>query len=169
MRVAIENIRALMADACRAAAVPEDDIEVVVEHYLAGELRGKSSHGVAKSCFEPRYFAHREGVPPVVREYGALAVVDARREIGPGSGVAQRRLPAGLAHRRGLRPRHGGAPGAAQLPRVVSRRDRGRRHLRRGPGPSSSRAGNQLPSTAQSGTQQHALTAHRWLRFRGGP
>ncbi len=83
MRVAIENIRALMAGACRAAAVPEDKIEVVVEHYLGGELRGKSSHGVAKFCFEARYFAHREDAPRVVREHGALAVVDARREIGP--------------------------------------------------------------------------------------
>ncbi len=63
--------------------MPEDNIEVVVEHYLAGELRGKSSHGVAKFCFEARYFAHREGVPRVVRAHDTVAVVDACREIGP--------------------------------------------------------------------------------------
>ncbi|WP_331738340.1 Ldh family oxidoreductase [Embleya sp. NBC_00896] len=76
-------LRTLMADACRAASVPHDRVDAVVEHYLAGELRGKSWHGVAKFCFESRFFHHRQGTPRVVREHGALAVVDARREIGP--------------------------------------------------------------------------------------
>ena len=53
------------------------------DHYLAGELRGKSSHGVAKFCFESRFFAQREGSPQILREHGALAIIDARREIGP--------------------------------------------------------------------------------------
>jgi L-2-hydroxycarboxylate dehydrogenase (NAD+) len=83
MKVAIESIRALMVDVCRAADVPDDKVDFVVDHYLAGELRGRSSHGVAKFCFESRFFSHRKGAPRVVRERGALAVVDAQREIGP--------------------------------------------------------------------------------------
>ncbi|MEV6981731.1 Ldh family oxidoreductase [Sphaerisporangium sp. NPDC051017] len=83
MRVAIEKLRALMSAACRAADVPEQEIALVVEHYLAGELRGKTSHGVAKFCFESRFFRERQAPPEVVRERGVFAVIDAHREIGP--------------------------------------------------------------------------------------
>ncbi|MGH3754846.1 MAG: hypothetical protein ACRDRP_19535 [Pseudonocardiaceae bacterium] len=76
MKVAIESIRALMVDVCRAADVADDKVDLVVDHYLADELRGKSSHGVAKFCFESRFFSHRKCAPRVVRERGALAVVD---------------------------------------------------------------------------------------------
>jgi LDH2 family malate/lactate/ureidoglycolate dehydrogenase len=54
-----------------------------VEHYLAGELRGKASHGVAKFCYESQFFAERQAAPEVVRERGVFAVIDAHREIGP--------------------------------------------------------------------------------------
>lgn len=87
MKVAIESLRELMVEACRAASVPMDKAGYVVDHYLAGELRGRTSHGVAKFCFESRLFPQREGSPQIVREHGALAVIDARREIGPISAV----------------------------------------------------------------------------------
>ena len=83
VRVAIEELRALMAAACHAAGVPERETAVVVDHFLAGELRGKSSHGVAKFCFESRLFRERQAPPEVVRERGVFAVIDAHREIGP--------------------------------------------------------------------------------------
>jgi len=83
VRVAIEELRALMAAACHAAGVPERETAVVVDHFLAGELRGKSSHGVAKFCFESRFFRERQAPPEVVRERGVFAVIDAHREIGP--------------------------------------------------------------------------------------
>ncbi|MFF4410400.1 Ldh family oxidoreductase [Streptomyces sp. NPDC001404] len=82
-QVDIRRVRALMARACEAAGVPQEKAGFVVDHYLAGELRGKPSHGVAKFCFEVRFFSHRIGAPRIQREYGALAVVDAQREIGP--------------------------------------------------------------------------------------
>ncbi|MFF8177729.1 Ldh family oxidoreductase [Streptomyces chartreusis] len=72
-----------MLQTCREASVPEEKSAFVVDHYLTGELRGKASHGVAKFCFESRLFPQREGSPRIVREHGALAVIDARREIGP--------------------------------------------------------------------------------------
>jgi len=72
-----------MAAACHAADVPERETAVVVDHFLAGELRGKSSHGVAKFCFESRFFREREAPPEVIRERGVFAVIDAHREIGP--------------------------------------------------------------------------------------
>ncbi len=81
--MAIEELRALMAAACHAAGVPERETALVVEHFLAGELRGKSSHGVAKFCFESRFFRARQVPPEVVRERGVFAVIDAHREIGP--------------------------------------------------------------------------------------
>lgn len=83
MRVPIEQLRDLMTRICRTAGLTDAQSVTVVEHYLAGELRGKPSHGVAKFCFECRYFAERQGAPQVVREHGALAVVDANREVGP--------------------------------------------------------------------------------------
>ncbi|MGW2546022.1 Ldh family oxidoreductase, partial [Kitasatospora sp. NPDC001574] len=83
MRVPIKQLRDLMTRTCRTAGLTETQSVTVVEHYLAGELRGKPSHGVAKFCFECRYFAQRQGAPQVVREHGALAVVDANREVGP--------------------------------------------------------------------------------------
>lgn len=83
VRVPIEEIRALMAAACRAAGVPQPETTGVVDHFLAGELRGKGSHGVAKFCFESRLFSQRQAAPQVVRERGVFAVVDAHREIGP--------------------------------------------------------------------------------------
>ncbi|MBO4260433.1 hypothetical protein GRC12_42375 [Streptomyces griseorubiginosus] len=72
-----------MGEACRAASVPHDKSAYVVEHYLAGELQGRRAHGVAKFCFEAQFFPQREGSPQIVREHGALAVIDAHREIGP--------------------------------------------------------------------------------------
>ncbi|MDT0485300.1 Ldh family oxidoreductase [Streptomyces doebereineriae] len=83
MRATIGSLRDLMGDACQAASVPKDKAAFVVEHYLAGELRGRTSHGIAKFCFESRFFPQREGSPQIVRDQGALAVIDARREIGP--------------------------------------------------------------------------------------
>lgn len=83
MKVAIEHLRELMTEACRAASVPMAKAGFVVDHYLSGELRGKASHGVAKFCFESQFFPQREGSPQIVREHGALAIIDARREIGP--------------------------------------------------------------------------------------
>ncbi|MBD0672843.1 hypothetical protein BU198_35220 [Streptomyces sp. CBMA156] len=72
-----------MLRACAAAGVPDGASRQVVQHFLTGELRGKPSHGIAKFCFEATLFAERQAEPLIVREYGALAVVDARREIGP--------------------------------------------------------------------------------------
>lgn len=83
MRISVGTLRDLMIQACGAAGVPQEKAGFVVDHYLAGELRGKSSHGVAKFGFESRFFSHRMGDPRVVREHGVLAVVDAQREIGP--------------------------------------------------------------------------------------
>ncbi|MEV7087993.1 Ldh family oxidoreductase [Streptomyces sp. NPDC093085] len=83
MRVAITDLRKLMAAVCRAAGVPDQETSLVVEHYLTGELRGKTSHGVAKLCFEARFFHERQAPPEVVRERGVFAVIDAHREIGP--------------------------------------------------------------------------------------
>ncbi|MFD9562204.1 Ldh family oxidoreductase [Streptomyces sp. NPDC059994] len=83
MNVAIEELRDLMLAVCGQARVPAGLARDVVDHYLDGELRGRLAHGVAKFCFESRFFPLREGCPHVVREYGALATVDARREIGP--------------------------------------------------------------------------------------
>lgn len=83
MKVAISHLRRLMSQTCVRAGIPADRIDLVVAHYLDGELRGKPSHGVAKFCFESQFFAQRAGSPRIVREYGALAVVDAQREVGP--------------------------------------------------------------------------------------
>ncbi|MEU7555083.1 Ldh family oxidoreductase [Streptomyces sp. NPDC044571] len=83
MRVDLAQVRRLMVEACRHAEVPEESVDPVVDHFLLGETQGKHSHGVAKFCFESRFFRERQGTPSTVREHGALAVVDARREIGP--------------------------------------------------------------------------------------
>ncbi|MFC9643868.1 Ldh family oxidoreductase [Streptomyces mirabilis] len=83
MKVDIDQVRALMVEACRRSKVPAGSVDLVVDHYLLGETQGKSSHGVAKFCFESRFFNERQGSPRTVREHGVLAVVDAQREIGP--------------------------------------------------------------------------------------
>ncbi|MFE6905771.1 Ldh family oxidoreductase [Streptomyces erythrochromogenes] len=83
MRIDIAQVRRLMVEACRHAEVPKESVDLVVEHFLLGETQGKYSHGVAKFCFESQFFRERQGSPRMVREHGALAVVDARREIGP--------------------------------------------------------------------------------------
>src|SRR5690606_13471126 len=83
VKVDISHLRRLMAQTCARAGIPADRADLVVAHYLDGELRGKPSHGVAKFCFESQFFAQRTGSPSIVREYGALAVVDAQREVGP--------------------------------------------------------------------------------------
>lgn len=83
MQLALHEVRDLMAEVCQTASVPRDQTDFVIDHYLAGELRGKPSHGLAKFCFESQFFAHRQGPPRIVRERGALAIVDAQREIGP--------------------------------------------------------------------------------------
>ncbi|MFE4664598.1 Ldh family oxidoreductase [Streptomyces sp. NPDC056716] len=83
VRAPLASVLDLMARACRAASVPAAAVQDVAAHFLEGELRGKPSHGVAKFCFESRLFSLRQGPPRIVRQHGVLAVVDARREIGP--------------------------------------------------------------------------------------
>ncbi|MEU3371819.1 Ldh family oxidoreductase [Streptomyces sp. NPDC006660] len=83
MEVDIDQARALMVEACRQSKVPGGSVDLVVDHYLLGEAQGKPSHGVAKFCFESQFFNERQGSPRTMRTYGALALVDARREIGP--------------------------------------------------------------------------------------
>lgn len=97
MRVTIGSLRDLMGEACRAASVPRDKSAFVVEHYLAGELQGRAAHGVAKFCFEAQFFPQREGSPQIVREHGALAVIDAHREIGPLSAAYAAEVAVGKA------------------------------------------------------------------------
>ncbi|MFF8431089.1 Ldh family oxidoreductase [Streptomyces sp. NPDC016566] len=79
----IDDLERLMAEVCAAAGVPAEASSQVVRHYLAGELRGKPSHGVAKFVFESRFFPERQAPPKVVRQHGVFAVIDAHREIGP--------------------------------------------------------------------------------------
>ncbi|MEU4802855.1 Ldh family oxidoreductase [Actinosynnema sp. NPDC023587] len=102
MLVATTDIRDLMVRACRRAAVPDEHVDLVVDHYLEGELRGKTSHGVAKFCFEAQYFAHRRGTPFVTREHGAVAVVDGNREVGPVSAAYAVDLAVDRARRFGV-------------------------------------------------------------------
>ncbi|MGW0896331.1 Ldh family oxidoreductase, partial [Streptomyces goshikiensis] len=100
--VSIDDIRALMTTACTRAGVPGGGIVRIVEHYLDGELRGKSSHGVAKFAFESQFFSQRIGPPRIKHERGAMAVVDGRREIGPLSADFAVRLAARKARRLGM-------------------------------------------------------------------
>nr|BBG91910.1 dehydrogenase [Streptomyces sp.] len=72
-----------MTEVCRRTSVPEENVELIVSHYLEGELRGKATHGIAKFCFECRFFSQREGPPRIVREHRGMAIVDGRREVGP--------------------------------------------------------------------------------------
>jgi L-2-hydroxycarboxylate dehydrogenase (NAD+) len=87
MQIDIEQLRVLMTEVCRRTAVPDDKINLVVDHYLVGELRGKPTHGMAEFCFECRFFSERDGSPHVVREHGSLAIIDGRREVGPVSAL----------------------------------------------------------------------------------
>jgi L-2-hydroxycarboxylate dehydrogenase (NAD+) len=101
VHVSIDNVRALMVESCRWSNVPTGSVDLVVDHYLLGELQGKCSHGVAKFCFESQFFGERQGSPRVVREHGALAVVDAQREIGPVSADYAVRIAADRAREMG--------------------------------------------------------------------
>lgn len=83
MRVEIAEVKKLMTEVCTAAGLSDVESDRVVDHYLDGELRGRTSHGVAKFCFESQFFATRAGAPFVARDFGAVAVVDGNREVGP--------------------------------------------------------------------------------------
>ncbi|MFG3403814.1 Ldh family oxidoreductase [Streptomyces sp. NPDC048142] len=83
VEVPLEELETLMAEVCTAAGLAEDESGQVVRHYLAGELRGSPSHGIAKFAFESRFFPDRQASPEVIREQGVFVIVDAHREIGP--------------------------------------------------------------------------------------
>lgn len=81
--IELDELRDLMAAVCRRQHVPAESITTVVEHYLDGELRGRTSHGVGKFCFESQFFAQRLGDPFVTGRAGAVITVNGNREIGP--------------------------------------------------------------------------------------
>jgi LDH2 family malate/lactate/ureidoglycolate dehydrogenase len=83
VRVPIHDVRQLMVAVCAVAGLSEEECVQVVDHYLDGELRGRTSHGVAKFCFESQFFATRAGRPFVAEDFGAVAVVNGNREVGP--------------------------------------------------------------------------------------
>ncbi|MFI1162847.1 Ldh family oxidoreductase [Streptomyces sp. NPDC020801] len=102
MRAGIDQVRGLMIETCRRAEVPAGSVDLIVDHYLQGEIQGKRSHGVAKFCFESQFFRERRGTPRTVREHGVLAVVDAQREIGPVSADYAVRAAADRARKWGV-------------------------------------------------------------------
>jgi L-2-hydroxycarboxylate dehydrogenase (NAD+) len=82
-RAEIEAVRSLMLQVCGRTALPPSSHQVVVEHFLDGQLLGKTTHGVGKFCFESQFFSQREGDPWVEQDWKALAVVNGNREAGP--------------------------------------------------------------------------------------
>ncbi|WP_340682649.1 Ldh family oxidoreductase [Amycolatopsis coloradensis] len=83
MLIELDEIRSLMIRTCERSGVPASQVELVVGHYLDGELRGKKTHGLAKFCFESQYFHERQGPPEITHDRKAITVVNARREVGP--------------------------------------------------------------------------------------
>jgi len=73
----------MMHDVCSRYEVPEDGATIVVDHYLEGEVLGKTTHGIDKFIFESQFFRDRQGSPEVVADTGPMVKLDGKKEIGP--------------------------------------------------------------------------------------
>jgi LDH2 family malate/lactate/ureidoglycolate dehydrogenase len=83
MLVKVDDLRREMRQLAVRRGTPDSSADLVVDHFLDAELRGKWTHGVAKLCFESQFFNDRSGSPTITNDYGSIALVDANREIGP--------------------------------------------------------------------------------------
>jgi L-2-hydroxycarboxylate dehydrogenase (NAD+) len=81
--VDIAVLRSCMSAVCGNAGLPEASRAAVVDHFLEGQLRGKTTHGVGKFCYESQFFADRTGSPWVETDAKAVAIVNGNREVGP--------------------------------------------------------------------------------------
>ncbi len=83
LTIEIDELRRLMGRLATDRGVPEPAVDLVVDHFLDGELRGKYTHGVSKFLYESQFFADRIGAPFLIVDRGAVAIVDGNKEIGP--------------------------------------------------------------------------------------
>lgn len=82
MQIKIEDLIDVMSNICSKCSVPKESIRVVVKHYLDAELRGITTHGLSKFCYETQFFSERQGPPFVKNDHGPILIVDANKEIG---------------------------------------------------------------------------------------
>jgi len=84
-KVAIKttDLKKLMKSVCKKHRISSFECKPIVQNYLEAELLGKRTHGVAKFCFESRFFSDRVGKPLVVADTGPLLKLDGNKEVGP--------------------------------------------------------------------------------------
>ncbi|MEU0543388.1 Ldh family oxidoreductase [Nocardia sp. NPDC005978] len=102
IQIEITTLEQMMTEVCRNCALPSDVTKEVVAHFIRGELLGKTTHGLAKFCFESQFFEARENAPEVIRADQAIAIVDAHREVGPVSAAFASDLSCELAGKYGV-------------------------------------------------------------------
>ena len=99
-------LRRQLTEVYRAWGMPNDDIEVIVENMVESDLRGIDSHGVGML---PRYDGLRTdgalNMTPdvrVVRDFGAVALIDADHGLGHVAGTRAMQLACDKAEQFGV-------------------------------------------------------------------
>ena len=82
MKVKISELEGTMQDLLVRRGLSQQEAVLVASDYLSAEMRGKTTHGVAKFIKELDHMAEDRGKPEVVVDKGSLVLVDANGEIG---------------------------------------------------------------------------------------
>lgn len=83
MKITVSDLRKKLISVCVDRGLSESQAIPIVTNYLDAELLGKTTHGIAKFCFECKFFSERLGNPQITVDTGPLLKVDGNKEVGP--------------------------------------------------------------------------------------
>ncbi len=81
--IAISDLKKILVSICISKGLSEFEAIHIVANYLDAEILGKNTHGIAKFCFESKFFSERLGNPQIDIDTGPLLKVDGNKEVGP--------------------------------------------------------------------------------------
>jgi len=87
--ISIEELRSLCLQALTATGLPDEEADIVTDHYLENELSGKSSHGmvrVVEAVKAIQKYGLAEKDQAIVLDNDSIVVCDSCGHLGPAAG-----------------------------------------------------------------------------------
>jgi LDH2 family malate/lactate/ureidoglycolate dehydrogenase len=86
MNITLDQLTETVEEILRSRGLSDADVAVVGRDLIGAELEGKHTHGLGKLFLLDELLKARQGCPVVKQSFGAVEVIDARRELGQISG-----------------------------------------------------------------------------------
>ncbi len=82
MKLQINEVASELLNSAKRLGLSNKEAKTVTAQCLEAELLGKTTHGIAKYCFESQFFFDRLGEEKVVVDTGPIVKIDGQKQIG---------------------------------------------------------------------------------------